>query len=83
MTPPTLSSLAPVQSQTRRPRLPDQQGREKRKVRRMANTLETIPDALGELREGLIAKGFKEDQAFQIVLDLIRRGDSPKSLFEK
>lgn len=46
----------------------------------MSNNTETIPEVLGELRKKLIDKGFKEDQAFQIILDLIRRGDSPQSL---
>jgi hypothetical protein len=44
--------------------------------------LESIPEQLGTLRKGLIAKGFEEKEAFQIVLDLIRRGDSPHALFE-
>jgi len=48
----------------------------------MSNQLESIPKHLGTLRKGLISEGYPEDQAFQIVLDLIRRGDSPKSLFE-
>lgn len=48
----------------------------------MPKQLESIPTHLGSLRKGLIDQGFKEDQAFQIVLDLIRRGDSPKALFD-
>lgn len=48
----------------------------------MANTLESIPPALGKLRKGMIAEGFTEDQAYQIVLDLIRRGDAPTSLVD-
>lgn len=48
----------------------------------MPTTLESIPEKIGELRKGLMAQGFKDEQAFQIVLDLIRRGDSPRALFE-
>lgn len=48
----------------------------------MANTLESIPTALGKLRKGLIKEGYDPVQAFQIVLDLIRRGDSPSSLVD-
>lgn len=48
----------------------------------MANTLESIPTALSKLRTGLIEGGYTADQAFQITLDLIRRGDTPTSLIE-
>ena len=48
----------------------------------MANTLESIPTALGRLRKGLIDKGFSDQEAFQIVIDLIRRGDTPTSLLD-
>lgn len=48
----------------------------------MANTLESIPTALGKMRKGLIDEGFTAEQAFQIVLDLIRRGESPTALVE-
>lgn len=48
----------------------------------MANTLESIPTALGKLRKGLIDEGYTPDQAYQIALDLIRRGDTPTALVE-
>ena len=48
----------------------------------MSNQLESIPSHLGTLRKKLIEEGYSEDQAFQIVLDLIRRGDSPRALFD-
>lgn len=39
----------------------------------MPNNTDTIPTRLGTLRKGLVDQGFSEDQAYQIVLDLIRR----------
>lgn len=41
----------------------------------MTNQLESIPTKLGALRKSLIAEGYTSDQAFQIALDLIRRGE--------
>jgi hypothetical protein len=49
----------------------------------MANTPEPISVVLGNLRTGLIDQGYTQEQAFQIVLDLIRRGDSPLSLVDQ
>ena len=48
----------------------------------MPTNLESIPKTLGTLRKKLIEEGYSPEQAFQIVLDLIRRGDSPRSLLE-
>lgn len=54
-----------------------------RKVRRMANKVESIPTALGKVRKGLVDEGFTEDQAFWIVQDLIRRADAAGELVGK
>jgi hypothetical protein len=48
----------------------------------MANKVESIPTALGRLRKGLIDEGYTADQAFWIVQDLIRKGDSVTALIE-
>lgn len=43
----------------------------------MANKVESIPSALGKLRKELVDQGlYTSDQAFWIVQDLIRKGDS-------
>jgi hypothetical protein len=43
---------------------------------------ERIPKTLGKLRKSLLEQGFAEEQTYQIILDLIRRGDSPHTLVE-
>jgi hypothetical protein len=48
----------------------------------MAKKVESIPTVLGELRKGLIDQGYTTDQAFWIVQDLIRNGNSPTALIE-
>jgi hypothetical protein len=48
----------------------------------MANKVESIPTALGSLRRGLMDEGFTSDQAFWIVQDLIRKGESPVALVQ-
>lgn len=48
----------------------------------MANKVESIPSALGQLRTGLIREGYTPDQAFWIVQDLIRKANSPTALVE-
>lgn len=46
----------------------------------MANKVESIPTALGKLRKALVDEGYTADQAFWIVQDLIRKGDSVTAL---
>jgi hypothetical protein len=44
-------------------------------------TTESIGTTLGGLRKKLIEEGFAKDEAFQLVLDLVRRGsDFPEIL---
>jgi hypothetical protein len=46
----------------------------------MTTTIENIPKTLGTLLSDLEKEGFEHHEAYQIILDLIRRGDSPQSL---
>lgn len=47
----------------------------------MANTLESIPASLGKLRKNLMTEGYTSQEAFQIALDLIRRGSDVPAIF--
>lgn len=49
----------------------------------MANKLESIPTVLGNMRTGLVDQGFTSDQAFWLIQDLIRKGDSPEALLSE
>lgn len=47
----------------------------------MAVPLKTLATALGKLKKDLIEEGYNDEQAFTIVIDLVRRGDvSPEVL---
>lgn len=48
----------------------------------MATKVESIPTVLGKLRKGLMDEGYTADQAFWIVQDLIRNGNTPTALVE-